>query len=203
MNDFDGFNTFGFAGYSNNMNYLMVPLNYDLLKMQSIEFNDQIRRSSYGFELKNNVLRIMPVPRVDMPLFFEYIIVSDRDESSIQTLPEGTITNQSNVPYGPITYNTINFPSRAWIFEYGCVLAYERLSNIRTKYGQNPTPDEDITLNGDKLGNDAQMKKDSLITALRDMLTQTSQTAQLEKQAAKGDQLRSVMANIPTLIYVG
>jgi hypothetical protein len=37
--------SFGFGGYSPAINFLMMPVNFDLQKLQAIEFNDQIRRS--------------------------------------------------------------------------------------------------------------------------------------------------------------
>jgi hypothetical protein len=54
--------SFGFGGYSPAINFLMMPMNYDVQKLQAIEFNDQIRRSQYSFELINNNLRIFPIP---------------------------------------------------------------------------------------------------------------------------------------------
>ena len=44
------------------LNFLMMPINYDLQKVQAIEFNDQIRKANYSFELINNKLRIFPIP---------------------------------------------------------------------------------------------------------------------------------------------
>ena len=45
-----------------SINFLMMPLNYDMQVMQAIELNDQIRRSNYTFELVNNRLRVFPIP---------------------------------------------------------------------------------------------------------------------------------------------
>jgi len=49
-----------------------MPASYDILKTQAIEFNDQIRKSTYTFELVNNQLKIFPVPTVAGKLIFEY-----------------------------------------------------------------------------------------------------------------------------------
>ena len=45
---------FGFGSYSPGINFLLMPINYDLQKIQAIEFNDQIRKSQFSFELINN-----------------------------------------------------------------------------------------------------------------------------------------------------
>ena len=34
----------------------------DLLRIQAIEFNDEIRKSAYSFEITNNILKIFPIP---------------------------------------------------------------------------------------------------------------------------------------------
>ena len=47
---------FDFGSFSPGVNFLLMPASYDLLKIQAIEFNDQIRRSAYSFELVNNQL---------------------------------------------------------------------------------------------------------------------------------------------------
>ena len=70
---------FGFGSYSPGINFLLMPINYDLQKIQAIEFNDQIRKSNYSFELINNQLRIFPIPLRDQILHFEYILKSDRN----------------------------------------------------------------------------------------------------------------------------
>ena len=43
MNMMDGF---GWGGYSPTVNFLMMPMNFDLQTIQAIELNDQIRKSN-------------------------------------------------------------------------------------------------------------------------------------------------------------
>jgi hypothetical protein len=56
--------SFGWGSYSPAINFMLMPINYDLQKIQAIEFNDQIRKSQYTFELVNNQLKIFPIPIV-------------------------------------------------------------------------------------------------------------------------------------------
>ena len=48
-----GFNSmmdsFGFGSYSPAVNFLLMPLSFDLQKLQAIEMNDQVRKSNYSF----------------------------------------------------------------------------------------------------------------------------------------------------------
>ncbi len=43
--------SFGWGSYSPAINFMLMPINYDLQKIQAIELNDQIRKSQYTFEL--------------------------------------------------------------------------------------------------------------------------------------------------------
>ena len=52
----------GLGGFGGGMGFLMMPLNYDMQVIQSIEMNEMVRRSDYSFEIKNDKLRIFPIP---------------------------------------------------------------------------------------------------------------------------------------------
>ena len=65
---------FGFGNYSPGVNFMLMPMYFDLLKIQAIELNDQIRKSAYSFEVINNdQLKIFPIPNRDYTLYFDYI----------------------------------------------------------------------------------------------------------------------------------
>ena len=109
--------TFGWGNYSPAINFLLMPINYDLQKIQAIEFNDQIRKSQFSFELRNNQLRMFPIPTVSGgKLFFEYIKNSERQNPVGSSGVSGPVTNVSNVPYANPTYAQINSIGRQWIF---------------------------------------------------------------------------------------
>src|SRR5210317_1421797 len=69
---------FDFGSYSPGVNFLLMPASYDMLKVQAIEFNDQIRRSAYSFEVVNNRLKLFPIPTRSGNIFFEYYKKSDK-----------------------------------------------------------------------------------------------------------------------------
>jgi hypothetical protein len=71
--------SFGFGNSSPAINFMLMPLNYDVATIQAIELNDQIRRSAFSFNIVNNKLKIFPIPTHDKRLFFEYIKTSERD----------------------------------------------------------------------------------------------------------------------------
>jgi hypothetical protein len=195
---------FGFGSYSPGINFLLMPINYDLQKIQAIEFNDQIRKSNYSFELINNQLRIFPIPLRDQILHFEYILKSDRNNPVVSgSMGQGKITNVSNVPYTNPTYSYINSIGRQWIFEYTLALCKEMLGYIRGKYSTIPIPNSEVTLNHGDLITAATAEKTSLIERLRAYLDETSRSKLLEKRAQESDNLQKELSNVPYTIYVG
>ncbi len=75
-----------------------MPIHFDVQKIQAIEFNDQIRKSAYSFNLVNNKLKIFPIPTMDKNLFFEYVTISDKF-SVIKDTRNNVVTDIMNVPY--------------------------------------------------------------------------------------------------------
>lgn len=193
---------FDFGSYSPGVNFLMMPASYDMMKVQAIEFNDQIRRSAYSFELVNNKLRIMPVPKTTGSIMFEYYNSLDRDVAIVNTNP-ALVTNASEVPYLNPVYSRINSVGRQWIYQYTLALAKETLAYIRGKYEVVPVPGSEVTLNQQDLLTDARQEKSDLIQALRDSLEETSRRSQLERKSNENDHLQNTLKGVPLVIYVG
>jgi hypothetical protein len=196
--------SFGFGGYSPAINFLMMPMNYDVQKLQAIEFNDQIRRSQYSFELINNNLRIFPIPgRGVEKLWLQYIKKSDRNSPYVNTGNGGVITNISQVPYQNPTYSQINSIGRSWIFEYGLAIVKEILGYVRGKYSNIPIPNAEITLNQSDLITAATSEKQALIERLRAYFDESSRQKLLERKSLEADYLNKELNYVPFTIFVG
>jgi hypothetical protein len=195
--------SFGWGSYSPAINFMLMPVNYDLQKIQAIEFNDQIRKSQYTFELVNNQLRVFPIPTNLKYLRFEYMILDEKNQPYVDRNGRDIITNASNVPYENPTYTRINSIGRSWIFEYALAIAKEMLGYVRGKYSNIPIPGSEITLNQSDLITAATSEKQSLIERLRAYLDSTSRKALLEKKAAESEAQRQTITNIPMTIYIG
>ncbi len=193
---------FDFGSYSPGVNFLLMPASYDILKVQAIEFNDQIRRSAYSFELVNNQLKLFPVPKNSGRLYFEYFKAEDK-KGAVYSTDSGLITNVAEVPYDNPTYKYINSVGRQWIFRYTLALAKELLGYIRGKYQTVQIPGSETTLNQADLLSDARSEKEVLITQLREMLEQTSRQTMMEKQAMEGENLSKTLNQVPMTIYIG
>ena len=194
----------GFGGYSPAMNFMLMPLSYDMQKFQMIEFNDQIRKSQYSFELVNNMLRIFPIPNggVDK-LRFEYILLSDRNQPYVERNGQSIITNASNVPYTNPTYTTINSIGRQWVFEYGLAIVKEILGYVRGKYSTIPIPGSEVTLNQGDLISAATTEKQALIERLRAYLDTTSRKVLLENKSLEAEYQNKTIAQVPMTIFIG
>ena len=195
--------TFGWGNYSPAINFLLMPINYDLQKIQAIEFNDQIRKSQYSFELVNNKLRVFPIPTVTGgKYFFEYIKNSERN-NPIVSGSQGMISNVSNVPYNNPIYGQINSIGRQWIFEYTLSLAKEMLGYVRGKYGTIPIPGAEVTLNHADLITAATAEKNLLLEKLRGYLEETSREKLLERRALEADYKQKELNMVPQPIFIG
>jgi hypothetical protein len=196
--------TFGFGQYSPGVNFLLMPVYHDLLTMQAIEMNDNIRKSAYSFELINNKLTLFPIPTRDATLFFEYVKLSERDSVIKDAAANGSlISNISNVPYQNPSYTQINTVGRQWVYQYTLALAKEMLGYIRGKYQTVPVPGAEVTLNGSDLLSAASSEKTSLLEQLRETLEETSRRNQLERKAQESQFLRDDLSNVPMVIFIG
>ena len=211
-------NEMGFAGYSPATQFLMCPIFEDLLRIQGIEFNDLVRKSAYSFELVNNKLRIFPIPTYTHLVYFDYMIVSDRNaqvsfpsgslslytnSSSVASSVSPVIGDYSNVPYKIIPYTSINEVGKQWIRKYFLALCKELLGAIRQKYQTIPIPGSEVTLDGAELRSEAQQEKEQLLTFLRENLEASSRKTQMENRAMEAEQIESSLKRVPLFIYVG
>ena len=196
--------SFGWGSYSPAINFMLMPISYDMQKIQAIEFNDQIRKSQYSFELVNNQLRLFPIPISHYyDLRFEYILDSDRNNPYVERNGQNIITNASNVPYNNPTYNTINSIGRQWIFEYGLGIVKEILGYVRGKYASIPIPGAEVTLNQGDLIAAATNEKSALIERLRAYFDTTSRKTLLENKASEAESQRNILGDVPMTIFVG
>jgi hypothetical protein len=197
--------SFGWGSYSPAINFMLMPINYDLQKIQAIELNDQIRKSQFTFELVNNNLRIFPIPLGGgrQKLRFEYILESDRNNPYVPSTGQPMITNASNVPYQNPTYSTINSIGRQWIFEYGLAIVKEILGYVRGKYSTIPIPGSEVTLNQGDLISSATTDKTALIERLRAYFDTTSRKTLLANKEAEAASQKNILNDVPMTIFIG
>ena len=195
---------FGWGNYSPAINFMLMPISFDLQKIQAIELNDQIRKSQFSFELINNNLRLFPIPRHGGSMRIQYIKMSERN-SPISKTPSGSfvVTNVSNVNFSNPNYNEINSIGRSWIFDYSLALCKEMLGYVRGKYTQVPIPGAETVLNQQDLLSAATTEKEAQITRLREYFDQTSKKALMERRADETNATLVELSAVPYPIYIG
>lgn len=205
---------FGFGGFSPQTQFILMPLYEDLLRMQSIEFNDQIRKSAHSFNIVNNKLQVFPVPSGPRNLWFEYMVEDERRAGQVSTkggdvyeenVDEESliVSDYSNVPYKNIPYKRINDVGKQWIRKYTLALAKELLGAIREKYSTIPIPDSEISLDGASLRSEASQEKDQLLEQLRENLEELSRRNRMEIKNQESEYQQDMLKRIPLPIFIG
>ena len=193
---------FGFGSFSPAAQFVLMPIYEDLLRIGAIEFNDQIRKSAFTFNIVNNKLRIFPKPVKTSKLHFEYIVKSEFDASATQ-VTDGVVADYSNTGYDFHTYSKINDVGKQWIRKYTLALAKELLGAIREKFSSVPIPGSEVSLDGAALRSEAQTEKDALIEQLRDVLNDLSDKERYTSEADQSDAQQRVISKVPLNIYIG
>ena len=202
QNMIDGF---GMGNMSPAITFVLQPIYADLLRIQAIEFNDQIRKSAYSFELRNNQLRLFPIPTESGSLWVEYIKTSDRD-NPLRTRYSGSndvVSDYSNAKYDFMVYKQINDVGKQWIRKFGFALSKELLGIVRSKYGTIPIPGSEVSLDGDTLRAEATAEKEQLMEQLRETLEQTSRKALMEASKDESDFEQEKLKKVPYPLYIG
>ena len=193
---------FGFGSFSPAAQFILMPIYEDMLRIQQIEFNDQIRKSAHTFNIVNNKLQIFPKPTTEYKLWFEYQVVKDRRENSTIITPN-VVSDYSNIGYNFAEYSNINDVGKQWIRKYTLALAKEMLGAVREKYSTVPIPGSEVSLDGAALRAEAQTEKDALIEQLRENLNEVSKKQRMENEASMVEQQQQVMNRVPLNIYIG
>jgi hypothetical protein len=196
---------FGFGSFSPAAQFVLMPIYEDLLRIQAIEFNDQIRKSAFTFNIVNNKLRIFPIPSdlsTIKTLYFDYTVRDEFITASV-TVKSNVVSDYSDVKYNFISYSKINDVGKQWIRKYTLALVKELLGAIREKYSTIPIPGSEISLDGAALRAEAQNEKEGLVTQLRENLEELSRKTQFENRSIEAQQTMEMLQKVPLLIYIG
>lgn len=205
----NGLQEFGWGSFSVASQFLLMPIFETILRGQAIEFNDTIRRSQYSFEIKNNKIKLFPMPKESEKLWFEYTVALDKFSATIGnpgtsgSYGGGIVSDISNVPYDTIPYQYINDGGKRWIWRYALALCKEVLGNTRSKYALLPIPNADVSMDGLTLRQEGQAEKEKLIQTLRETLERAGKHSQLEAMEDNETATLNILSKVPNLIYVG
>ena len=192
--------SFGFGQFSPGINFLLMPIYFDVQKIQSIELNDQIRKAAFSFDIRNNQLKIFPIPTENRKLYFEYITTKDKNNIVTDTR-KNVVTDVMNVPYRNPIYSNINMVGRTWVFKYTLAICREIEAHIRIQFS-NMNIQGVGPLQGSELITDARTEKENLINELKEMLNEVSRKGQLERKQQEAQFTKDTLSNVPLQIYI-
>lgn len=178
-------------------------------KLQAMLFEDSLwtRTSHFGYTLRNNKLRLFPVPSGNTPtkLWFQFSIPTDPWDESDSTTQSGVegVNNMNTLPFNNIPFDKINSIGKQWIRDYALAISYEALSMTRGKYEELPIPGHSIRMDADRFAQKAEREKERLEDRLREDLETMLYPEVLKRQQEVVEATTKIHSGVPALIYVG
>jgi len=207
---YGGFHVVGnmrtYGQYADDSTFEVVPVWHN--KLQAMAYEDAIwsRTSHYSYELKNNKIRIFPIPDETSPRNFWVEFTVEEDawvETSDRQVGIQGINNMNTLPFANIPYENINSIGKQWIRRFGLSLAKEMLAQIRGKFTTIPIPGESVTMNADQLLSQAKEEQEKLREELKTTLDELTYAKLSETNSTISDNTENTAKRIPTGIYVG
>jgi hypothetical protein len=208
-----------YGQYADDSTFEVIPAWHNKLQAMAYEDNIYTRISHYSYEIKNNKLRLFPIPdSTDIRTFwFEFAVgsgngsnigIGNLSGSSYVAARDkdpriGGVNNINTLPFSNIPYENINSIGKHWIRRYALAVAKGMLAEIRSKFQTIPIPGESVTLNGADLRAQSKEEKDSLKEELLKILEDTDYAILAEKRTAMADNANKTLAAIPNIIFVG
>ena len=211
---FGGLNVVGnlstYGQYADDSTFEIIPVWQN--KLQAMAYKDAIktRVSDWSFQLRNNKLRLFPVPNASSApeFWFDFTIDENGWESSspgsgIVTDSVNGINNMNTLPFSNIPYNKINSIGKQWIRRFALAISKEMLGQVRSKFATIPIPGESVTLNGDKLISEGKEEQKDLREELKTQLAEMTYAKLGEDVTKITEEAQKVNTYIPNLIFVG
>jgi hypothetical protein len=208
---FGGLNVVGnmnyYGQYTDDSTFELIPTWYN--KMQAMAFEDHLwtRLSHYSYEIKDNMLRIFPMPMLISTYQFmwvEFSVIPDSWEANSR-YDDGTggVNNLNTVPFDNIPYENINAIGKQWIRRFALALSKGTLGQIRGKFATVPIPGESVTLNAAELLSQAKEEQEALRTELKEIMDQLTYAEIIKQDAEKATAVNDVQKRVPMIIYQG
>ena len=177
-------------------------------KSQAKQYEDHLytRLSHFSYEIKNNKLRLFPIPQDYSPDKFWVEFTVDEEswaEQDDRRVGVKGINNMNTMPFANIPFNSINAIGKQWIRRFALALSKEMLGLVRSKFGSIPIPGESISLNGSDLVSQSKEEQNALRDELKTILDELTYQKIAESNAAIADSTGKTLQGAPLPIHVG
>ena len=208
---YNGVNVLGnlstYGQYADDSTYEIVPIWHNKMQAKAYEESLYVRSSHHSYELRNNKLRIFPVPTGSSPgkIWIEFVYPTDTwaEETNAGSTGQTGVNNMNTMPLQNIPYRNINSIGKQWIRRFALSLSKEMLGLIRSKFSSIPIPGNDISMNGDALVSAGKEEQTALRDELKTTLDELTYSKLLESDAETVENSNRVMVKIPTAIFTG
>jgi hypothetical protein len=196
-------NLHNYGQFSDDSTFQLIPAWHN--KAQAMAFEDAIytRMSHFSYELRNNKLRLYPIPYTGGPtkMWVEFSIPTDVWDND-DTATDG-VNNMNTLPIGNLPFNNINSIGKQWIRRFALALCKETLGQVRSKFGNVPVPGQTVNLNGTALVSEGKAEQDALRDELKTTLAELTYAKLAEQDATMLDNTEKVLEKVPNYIFVG
>ena len=206
---YGGLNTVGnlsnYGQYTDDSTFEVIPVWQN--KLQAMAYEDALytRLSHWSYELRNNKIRLFPIPSANdvKKIWFEFTVPSDSFTEGEYKIGMNGINNMNTLPLANIPYENINSIGKQWIRRFALSLAKETLGQVRSKIATIPIPGESVTLNGPALISEAKEEQEKLREELKGVLDELTYSKLMESDAGLVDNANKIQEKIPLAVYVG
>jgi hypothetical protein len=204
MNSVGNLSTYGM--FADDSTFEVIPPWQN--KLQAMAYEDAIytRNAHYSYELKNNQLRLHPVPTQSTPgrIHFTFTVKEDAwEEESASLVGADGVNNLNTIPFGNLPYKNINSIGKQWIRRFALSLSKEMLGQIRGKFATIPIPGESVTLNASDLLSQAKEEQEKLREELKTIMDELTYDKLAEQEAKLTNSANEVLKNVPNGVFVG
>tara|TARA_Y100000592_G_scaffold100974_1_gene184222 strand:+ start:3262 stop:4533 length:1272 start_codon:yes stop_codon:yes gene_type:complete len=198
-------NLHNYGQYSDDSTFQLVPTWQN--KAQALAFEDAIytRMSHFSYEIKDNKLRIFPVPQSFSPskMWIQFSVNEDPWTEGAYDDGVAGVNNMNTLPIENIPFKNINAIGKQWIRRFALALCKEMLGQVRSKFATVPIPGESVTLNGSDLISQAKEEQNALREELKTTLAEMTYDRLVAKDAELAASVENVMKDVPVEIFVG
>ncbi|MBL18313.1 MAG: hypothetical protein CMC82_00580 [Flavobacteriaceae bacterium] len=196
-------NFHNYGQFSDDSTFQLIPAWHN--KSQAMAFEDAIytRMSHFSYELKDNKIRLFPIPQTIMQdkMYVEFSVQEDIWQNDDKAT-DG-VNNMNTLPIGNLPFNNINSIGKQWIRRFALALSKETLGQVRSKFGTVPVPGQNVNLNGSALLSEAKTEQNALRDELKTTLAELTYAKLAEQDATMSDNVEKVLDKVPNYIFVG
>jgi len=199
-------NLLNYGQYSDDSTWQVIPVWQN--KAQAAGFEDAMRTrtSHFSYEIRNNKIRLFPVPDSNGPtkFWFEFSVASDAwEETADRKFGADGVNNINSLPFSNIRFKNINSIGKQWIRRYALALTKEMLGHIRGKFTTVPIPGTSVTLNHAELLTQAKDEQTKLKEELKVILDEVTYDKLVDKERSMSENATKLFDDAPMGIYIG